>query len=281
MIKLFAFDLDGTALDSTSTLREETIAAMKKLDENGIKFVFSTGRAAPSAHFLMSKTGIDNPIVANNGAIVYLNRENVLKSTKFDLEILRELQDYASENKLYYHFYDKDTFYSERLDLNRIDHLKLYNDYGMNYQVSLNYSDDPVKELLIKEGNPLKFQIFINPEKNEQTSDQVMEYLKNKYGSKLYITRSAKNIIEIMMADVSKWNGILEIADKLGIKEDEIAAIGDQDNDLPMIRGAKYGFAMGNSIKEVKDSADFVVGSNDDFGAVQAIEKVLEINRNV
>ena len=48
MIKLFAMDLDGTSLDSNSILQEKTINALKKLDENGIKFVFTSGRATPS-----------------------------------------------------------------------------------------------------------------------------------------------------------------------------------------------------------------------------------------
>ena len=77
MIKLFAMDLDGTSLDSNSILQEKTIKALKKLDENGIKFVFTSGRAMPSVRYLMSLTGIDNPSVTNNGALAYIN--NVYK----------------------------------------------------------------------------------------------------------------------------------------------------------------------------------------------------------
>lgn len=281
MIKLFAFDLDGTTLDSNSNIDYRTIKALKKLDENGIKFIFSTGRVATSAQYIMEKTGLDNPIIGNNGSIIYLNKSNILNTHHLDMDTLIELQNYARENKLYYHFYDADTFYSESLDLNKINHLKLDTSYGMNYQVNLNVNRDPIKQITEKGNKALKIQMVIDPHINELTSNQVMNHLKDIYSEKLYITTCGENIIEVMVKEVSKWKGVLEIADFFGIEKDEIAAIGDQDNDLPMIEGARYGFAMGNSIEKVKQAADFIVASNNNLGVVEAIEKVLELNKNV
>ena len=67
MIKLFAMDLDGTSLDSNSILRDDTIKALKKLDENGIKFVFTSGRARPSVGYLLALKEFEKQLVQKIG----------------------------------------------------------------------------------------------------------------------------------------------------------------------------------------------------------------------
>lgn len=280
MIKLLALDLDGTCLNSENQIEEKTIESLRKLDENGVKFVFSTGRAATSASYIMSKTGINNPFVANNGAISYIDKDTVLKAHYMETEILETLVNYARENELYYQFYDENTFYAERLIVSRIAHLKNDSPTGFNYQVNLDVSDDPLKELKLKKRRALKFQVFVD-KFSKKTKEELIEYFKENFGDKLYITYSLADNIEIMDISVDKWLGVREICDFLGIKLEETAAIGDQDNDLPMINGAKIGFAMGNAADHVKEEADFVVSTNNDYGVCEAVEKILEINRNV
>ena len=65
------------------------------------------------------------------------------------------------------------------------------------------------------------------------------------------------------------------LADSLGIKRDSIMAIGDNNNDLPMIEYAGIGVAMENGLPEVKRAADFVTKSNEDDGVAWAIRKLV------
>lgn len=280
MIKLFAFDLDGTVLDSESIMDIETIEAFKKLDKNGIKFVFATGRASASVAYLMKKTGIDNPFVANNGAISFLNKETILKETYLEIDTLKKLRDFANERNLYYHFYDLNTFYSEYLVEERLKHLERTETSGYKYQVNISISEDPIEQLMIHQTNALKFQIFID-EYSSKKRNKIIEELKSEFKDELYITSSADYLIEIMTKGVNKWQAILDIADTLGINKNEIAAIGDQDNDYLMVKNAEIGFAMGNATRDLKEIAKYTVKSNNDLGAVEAIEKILEINKNV
>lgn len=280
MIKLFAFDLDGTVLNSKGKMDLETIEAFRKLDKNGIKFVFATGRVMTSVSYLMSKTGVDNPMVANNGAAALLNKDTILKEVYLDTDVLKRLRGFAKERNLYYHFYDLNTFYSEFLVPARLEHLEREERDGFKYQVNISISENPIDQLLINKTNALKFQIFID-ENGPYTRDQIIGELEKDFGDELYITSSANYLIEIMTKGVSKWQAIMDIAQSLGIKKSEIAAIGDQDNDYLMVDNAEVGFAMGNAIDSLKEVADFTVASNDEFGVVEAIEKVLELNQNV
>lgn len=277
MIKLFAMDLDGTSLDSNSILREETTKALKKLDENGIKFVFTSGRAMPSVRYLMSLTGIDNPSVTNNGALAYINKEKIIYQNPLKYEEVEELIEFSEENKLFYQFYDMDTYYSNRIWPERFDHLENNSLYGMNYQVNFSFSTDPLKELKLRKNSAFKFQIFPNI-KNPEEERKILEKVDLM---DLYPTTSAFGMVEIMQKNVNKFNGLSEIGNFLGISKEEMAAIGDQDNDIPMLKNVGLSFAMGNAIDEVKEIADYIVSTNDDFGLVDAINIVLEKNSNV
>ena len=72
---------------------------------------------------------------------------------------------------------------------------------------------------------------------------------------------------------VNKGTGVKSLADVLGIKPEEIMAIGDQENDIAMIEYAGVGVAMDNAIPSVKEVANFVTKSNLEDGVAFAIEK--------
>ncbi|MDU3687678.1 MAG: HAD family hydrolase [Anaerococcus hydrogenalis] len=277
MIKLFAMDLDGTSLDSNSILQEKTINALKKLDENGIKFVFTSGRATPSVRYLMESTGIDNPLVTNNGALAFINKENLIYQNPLKYEEVEELINFSQENKLFFQFYDLDTYYSNRMCPERFNHLEKDSTYGMNYQVNFSFSTRPLKELKLRKNSAFKFQIFLD--KND--SNKLSTILGKVSEMGLYATTSSYGMIEIMQKNVNKFNGLSEISYLLGISKEEMAAIGDQDNDIPMLENVGISFAMGNAIDKVKEISDFVVSTNDEFGLVDAINIVLEKNSHV
>lgn len=277
MIKLFAMDLDGTSLDSNSILQGKTINALKKLDENGIKFVFTSGRATPSVRYLMESTGIDNPLVTNNGALAFINKENLIYQNPLKYEEVEELINFSQENKLFFQFYDLDTYYSNRMCPERFNHLEKDSTYGMNYQVNFSFSTRPLKELKLRKNSAFKFQIFLD--KND--SNKLSTILGKVSEMGLYATTSSYGMIEIMQKNVNKFNGLNEISYLLGISKEEMAAIGDQDNDIPMLENVGISFAMGNAIDKVKEISDFVVSTNDEFGLVDAINIVLEKNSHV
>ena len=74
---------------------------------------------------------------------------------------------------------------------------------------------------------------------------------------------------------VTKWSGVREVAAPWGIRPTEICAVGDDVNDLPMIREAGLGIAMGNARPEVQAEADVVVGTNDAGGLADVADLVL------
>ena len=80
---------------------------------------------------------------------------------------------------------------------------------------------------------------------------------------------------EISPIGITKWSGIQHVAREWDIPAEEICAVGDDVNDLPMIEAAGLGIAMGNALPEVKAAADRVAPSHDEDGLAQAVDWLL------
>ena len=87
--------------------------------------------------------------------------------------------------------------------------------------------------------------------------------------------RYAGTMCEVLRHDASKWTALLHLAALWGVAPEEICAVGDDMNDVPMIRGAGLGVAMGHAASEVLAVADLVTGSDDEDGVAMLIEGVL------
>jgi hypothetical protein len=94
----------------------------------------------------------------------------------------------------------------------------------------------------------------------------------------LHVIRSPRYcdwLCEVAPAGVTKWSGVSAVAAQWGIAPAEICAVGDDVNDLPMIRGAGLGIAMGNARPEVKAAADAIVGTHDGAGMQDVADLLL------
>ena len=91
----------------------------------------------------------------------------------------------------------------------------------------------------------------------------------------LYVPAYDVEVLEIFDPAVNKWEGVLHVARRHGIRPEQIIAIGDDVNDVPMIKHAGLGVAMGNARPEVLAVANRVIGSNLDEGLAQFLEELV------
>ena len=90
--------------------------------------------------------------------------------------------------------------------------------------------------------------------------------------------KSRDFLLEIIHKDVSKANGIDLLAKELGIKQSEVMAIGDEENDVSMIEYAGMGVVMENGNENLKKLAQFVTKSNQEDGVAHAVEKFVLVD---
>ncbi len=280
MIKLFAFDIDGTLLDNKSKVPDSSIEALKKLDDAGIKVVLASGRVFSSVKYNQNLLNIKGPIVATNGSLISLDGRDIYKTYPLGEDKLKQLYEFCISNRLDFHIYDDENYYTNRVNLEKIKHLEIDNNYGMNYQVDLIYKNDPISYLIENNKKAVKFQIS-GIDDNNLSRNEIVKVLNNDFSDSLYITSSGFSQLEIGNKNATKWSSIEEICKILGINKNEIAAIGDAHNDIPMVSNAELGFAMGNAKEELKEIADIIVANNESSGVLEAVNYVLEVNKNV
>lgn len=108
--------------------------------------------------------------------------------------------------------------------------------------------------------------------RNEEKLHEAAAFLKENY-PQVSAFRAANYELEISDSRASKGNALRTLCERLGISPEEVCAIGDNGNDVSMIRYAGLGVAMGNALAEAKAQADYIAGLNDEEGAAKFFEE--------
>lgn len=274
MIRILAIDIDGTLLNSNSALETKTIEALRELEEIGVRIVLNSGRVFSSVMYYANQISKNPVIIANNGAILGTDYDNTIKSYPLEDEVVDRLYNLSKENKLDFHFYDLDTYYSDTFNERKLKHLLKNPIVFGDYSVNLSISENPLKDLRDKNHKAYKFQI-----NGVSEDDEIVKIIKDEFNDKLYFTSSINGVVEMMTKNVSKLETLREFARITGLKTSNIAAIGDGLNDYEMLSGSEISFAMRNGKDELKEIANYVVSDNDSGGIIEACEIIKEYNR--
>ena len=277
--KMVCIDMDGTLLSSRKKISEENKNAIKKVHDKGVEIVVTTGRIYNNAEYYSNLLGVKSPVIAANGAIVKSKIDSkILYENPIKIEECIKLIDLLYEMKLLFHFYTTDGIFCNN-GLTKFA-TKVYMTKQVGHEsLKINYHVIKSKEKWRKffEENNNKITKCIIFSISPDTIVKCKEKLKALDG--IVYFGAGKRSIEINNRGVSKGNAVRSLAQKYGIKREEIICIGDNENDLSMIEYAGVGIAMGNAIDSVKEIADYITSSNDDNGVAKALEKFFELKQ--
>lgn len=273
--RLLALDIDGTVVNSRDEITPATQAALARAHEAGIHVVLATGRRYSRVLPLVAPLGIKVPLITASGALV---KEPPSHRTLFRAafapgvlaRVLRVVDEAGFAPMLYADTFDQGfDFYCPSLETSCP---KLGEFLGRNHR-----SARLCPELLATPPDAI-FAGFAMGDRDQMLALEAL--LNEELGEQLYVhvLRSPKYsgfMCEIAPAGVTKWSGILRLADQWGIEPRQICAVGDDVNDIPMIQGAGLGVAMGNAQPEVKAAADRVAPTNDEDGLVAVVDWLL------
>ena len=249
MIKAIFFDIDATSyLHAIHDSPESTKLAFRKLKEAGIKMAICTSRSYPELEHLPAHYyEMMDAIICLAGAQVYVDGKLVVNHP-LDDEIKKAIE-VMDQHKLVYRWSAPDGTNCLNVKDQDIEDL-FYRLYLMR---------PPVREY---QGEELVHVLYYNVD--ELIRSEVVEHCqKNQH---LVMSRAS----EITPPGINKGSAIVECAAYWGINQDEIAAFGDANNDLPMIQTAHIGIAMGNATELLKQHADYVTDRIEDDGLYNA-----------
>lgn len=274
--RLLALDVDGTLLDSRSELSAENKAALHEAHAAGLTVCLCTGRSLTETRTVIRQLGLDSDVgvFAFGGIISALPEGRTLHRSPIPEPLAARLVD---------HFHRQD-----------YPVLVLYDvcEAGFDYQLVIGERNLAAYEnwLRIFPSNcsrlstwepatcrPIRIGVIAAPDQIAETVAGLEAEFKPteiKFNA-IYAPNYRVHVVECFAPYVNKWHGITWVARHLDIEESRIAAIGDDVNDVEMIRSAGLGIAMGNAIEKVKAVAAWQVPTNEQAGVAVAVRAIL------
>ena len=286
MYKLIAIDLDGTMLNKYGIITQNTKDIIKKVQEKGIEIIIASGRTINSVKNFSKEINSKNYFISGNGAITYdikndkILYENVLSKNKV-LQVIK----ICEENSIYYSVYTENGIITKNLNFNTLYYYKENLNKEEKDKTNINIVQDIYKYIDEKDEKILKIMIC---DDNQSVFKSILkklgeitdiEILEVSHMSRKLIKQGTEEIAleyfytEITSKNVDKWNALEKLIELLNITKEEVITIGDNANDIKMIKNAGLGIAMGESAPYVKEQANIVAESNDNDGVAMFLKQ--------
>lgn len=263
--------MDGTTLDDARQISDENIEALRKAVEAGHEVIVTTGRPAASAKMLLHSYGLDRigcryVIAFNGGMILDCKTGEVIFSQTMPLEQVKELVFQARKAGVYLQTYEGDAVLAERDDENLEQYTKKT---GMRPKpvpdLAEALCEEPCKVLIIDLHDQKPLLAF---------AGQIEEWARDK--ADMYF--SCAEYMEIVPKGICKGKALLGFCKKYGIPVEQTVAVGDENNDISMIRAAGVGCAVANALEHVKAEADYVTERDNNHSAITEVVERFILN---
>jgi Cof subfamily protein (haloacid dehalogenase superfamily) len=273
MPRLLVLDIDGTLLDPSDIVTPVVHEAIASARASGVEVALATGRRLRSARRIVEEVAIRLPLVLSNGALVWsTEREQPMNEIRFTPERLNVVVEQAlgqglapvlllgpgggegvvvPENPPQQAFVDA---FIKRLigqvtfvpwdEMGQVEHVLTVDVFGPEDQ--------------------------LRPLTDSYTDQEFSVFHSGPLGWESDPPHWAANV---HMPGVSKATGVALLAADLGLTMADVVAVGDGENDMPLLEAAGLGVAMGNAPEHVRLRADVVVRGHDEDGVAEAIER--------
>lgn len=263
--KLLVLDVDGTLLNDAKEITKRTLSALLKIQQMGVRVVLASGRPSYGLMKVAKTLELGNYggfILSYNGCQI-INAQNgeILFERRINPEMLPYLEKKARKNG-----FALFTYHDNLILTNNSDDEHVLDEAELN-------------DLVVIEEEEFSTAIDFAPCKCMLVSDDeaalvaLEEHWKKRLSGVLDVFRSEPFFLEVVPCSVDKANTLGALLEHLGVKREEVMAIGDGTCDVAMLQLAGMGVAMGQAPDSVKACADYITASNEEDGVAAAVEK--------
>ena len=260
-IALVVSDVDGTLTNRAGAISPANQREIMRIMSCGIHFSIATGR--PTRDLQKVREGLDLalPVIVSNGTMIEdLATGEIIHSLQIEMSVIRAVLDLIVSHD--------------------VDAVIMDTPQGWIYQVR-NATGEPPPWIIsvgdtahridewhtyLAEDRTVLKILVEGAESELQRVEKALAVIEG-----VQVTASFANNREVFVAHAGKANAAKLLAARLGIEPANVLAIGDQRNDVELIRWAGIGVAMGNAVPELKAVADWITRSNDDDGVAHAL----------
>lgn len=263
MKKLLATDLDGTLLKNDKTISEFTISKVHEMINEGHYFVVATGRPFFRITNILKKLDIISDkiycICNNGGLILSTDGSKILYEENMPHPHVVELIDLAIKYDVNMLIYQKDYIITDNLD----EHITILN--GEPRLKIINGGKEALKEFQ----NICKIVYNGTHEKLLEFKSKVPTEILNKYN----FVFSGLDFLEVNNKSIDKGISVKRLSEMLNICDENVYTIGDEENDLSMIKASINGCCVSNANPKLKEIASYITLSNEEDGVAHLIDK--------
>lgn len=282
MIKLIASDLDGTMFEKGNVIPETNLKAINDINNSNINFTICTGKTYSLFKNICEDLGTGYGIFGNGNQIINLKTgEEIYRKLLRNEDVLFCINT-AKKLKLHVHLYTNKEVITEKLlymDLRNFELTKNDKNIDLEFKIVTD-----IQEYVERE-NPEILKLVISAEKNLASLKE--EFAKNKNLQVNLIRKVDKyrdeiigkeyEYLDIMPAGINKEQALEVLENYLKIDKSEVLAIGDNLNDLEMIKDSGVGIAVANAYDEVKEVANYTTTTTaQNGGFAEAVYKFIE-----
>ena len=269
-IKLIAFDLDGTLLDSNKQLSRENYEALEKAAAAGIEVVPCTGRVYSAVPDVVRNLPFVNYIIIVHGAkILHIPTNTAVVKAEIPMEQAVRIMEFMDTLPVIYDCFMDDSAFMTKALQDRAEEFAP----DIHYLKMIREVRKPVPELkayLRQLGHDVqKIQFFTN---DMDLRQRMLKELEPMFPGTL-VTSSVVNNVEINNVHANKGEALHKLAAHLGLEVSQTMSFGDALNDMLLVSAAGIGVAMENGHPDVKARADYVTLSCDESGVAAGIRK--------
>lgn len=263
--KLIACDMDETLLNDEKDVSPQNHEAITKACQLGVKFVLASGRGFMNMQDVAKTLNLSNEpneyTISFNGGVITENKDNnILLKQGLSFEQAQALFNLGLGYNVGFHIYTLDTVYIYRISDEERDYMtgRLNN--------CINFTEPSID--FLAEQSIMKI-IFQNDDRHYL--EMIERAIPSDLLSTFSITYSGNRYIEFNRHGVSKGDALIKLANQLNIKPAEILSIGDNNNDISMIKAAGLGIAVANAAPDAKAAANVVSDYDNNQSAIAHI----------
>ena len=261
-IRLLISDVDGTLVTPEKELTPASIAAVARLGEAGVAFAVTSGRPPKGMAMLVGPLALSTPISAFNGGVVVSPAMRTLEERVLPADAVQALIGELREAGLEVWAYRDAQWLvtdPQGAHVAREQHTVLF-------EPTVVSSLDGLAEGIAK---------LVGVSDDDAAIERATQATRAAYGERVSATTSQPYYLDITHPDANKGAVVRGLSARLGIPADQIAAIGDGQNDTLMFAEAGLTIAMGNANGLVQGAADHVTAANDAEGFAEAVERLV------
>lgn len=272
MYKIIACDLDETLLKLDRTIDLKDIEAIQKAKALGVKFVPATGRGYNSVQGTLKELGLydleNEYVISYNGGAITENKDNrLLHFEGISFKLAEELYKRGLKYDVCIHVYTKDMVYAYNYTQDEKNYL------AGRMEVTEIFDDN----IDFLKGQEIVKALYMNTDFDYLK--QIEEDLKDITGE-IDVSYSSNRYIEFNHQGVNKGEGLQSLANLLNVDMKDTIAIGDNFNDLSMIKMAGLGVGVQNAVEDMKKDCDYITEATCDESAVAEVINKFILSQN-